>query len=58
MTRYERIMAVIYAALYVAGLTIVFMDLYVWRAEEPGPSGAQIQAAEQAQKYYPKGGHQ
>lgn len=58
MSRFQITMSGIYAALYIAGLVVVCMDLYVWRAEEPGPSGAQIQAAEQAKKYYAKGGSQ
>jgi hypothetical protein len=52
MTRFQKIMSGIYAALYLAGLTVVWMDVYVWRAEEPKPSGAQIQAAQQAKAFY------
>lgn len=58
MTRYEKFIAVAYAVLYALGIWVVCMDLYVWRAKEPGPSGAQIQAAEQAKKYFAKGGNQ
>ena len=37
MTR-RKIVTAIYAALYLAGLAIVWMDVYVWRAEEPKPA--------------------
>lgn len=58
MTRYEKFIACAYAALYAFGIWVVCMDLYVWRADEPRLSGAQIQAAEQAKKYFAKGGDQ
>lgn len=37
MTR-RKIVTGIYAALYLAGLAIVCMDVYVWRADEPKPA--------------------
>lgn len=52
MTRFQKIMAGIYAALYIAGLAIAYLDVYVWRAEEPQPSGAKLQAAAQAKAFY------
>lgn len=47
MTRYERIMTGVYATMYLIGLLVVCMDVFYWRAEEPKPSGAQIQAKAQ-----------
>lgn len=37
MTR-RKIVTGIYAALYLSGLAIVWMDVYVWRADEPKPA--------------------
>lgn len=51
MTRFQKIMAGVYVVLYITGAFIVFMDVFEWRAEPPKPSGAQVQAAEQAKAY-------
>ena len=44
MTR-RKIVTGVYAALYLAGLAIVCMDVYVWRAEEPSAQPHAIQSA-------------
>lgn len=51
MTRFQKIMAGVYVVLYITGAFIVFMDVFKWRAEPPKPSGAQVQAAEQAKAF-------
>lgn len=51
MTRFQKIMTGVYVVLYIAGAFIVFMDVFEWRAEPPKPSGAQVQAAEQAKAF-------
>jgi DNA phosphorothioation-dependent restriction protein DptG len=45
MTRRQKAIAGLYASLYVAGLLIVCMDVYVWRAEEPSARPHAIQSA-------------
>jgi threonine/homoserine/homoserine lactone efflux protein len=52
MTRLQKALTYLYVLLYAAGLYVLYMDVYVWRAEEPKPSGAQIQAAQQAKAYF------
>jgi hypothetical protein len=52
MSRAQKALTCLYAVLYVAGLAIVCMDVFVWRAEEPRLSGAQVQAAEQAKAFF------
>lgn len=51
MTRFQKIMAGVYVVLYITGAFIVFMDVFKWRAEPAKPSGAQVQAAEQAKAF-------
>lgn len=38
MSRAQKALTCLYAVLYVAGLAIVWMDVYVWRADEPKPA--------------------
>jgi hypothetical protein len=52
MSRVQKALTCVYAALYVVGLAVVCMDVYVWRAKDPEPSGAQVQAAEQARAFF------
>ena len=51
MTRFQKIMTGVYVALYITGAFVVFMDVFEWRAKAPEPSGAQVQAAEQAKAF-------
>lgn len=51
MTRFQKIMTGVYVVLYIAGAFVVFMDVFEWRSEPPKPTGAQIQAAEQAKAF-------
>lgn len=44
MTRFQKIMTGVYAALYAFGILVVYMDVFEWRGEERKPSGAQLQA--------------
>lgn len=48
MTR--KILTAVYAVLWVFMAWALYNDLFVWRKDDP--SGAQIQAAKQAQKFY------
>jgi hypothetical protein len=41
MTTTQKLLTAFYAALYAAGIWIVYMDVSVWRKD--APSGAQIQ---------------
>lgn len=42
MTRNKKLLTAIYTVLYAAGLWIVYMDVTIWRKDDP--SGAQVQA--------------
>ncbi len=46
----KTILTTVYAVLWVFMAWALYSDLFVWRKD--GPSGAQIQAAKQAQKFY------
>lgn len=50
MTKQQKILTPIYAALWVFLAWALYSDLFVWRKEEP-KSGAQVQAAKLAQPY-------
>ncbi len=46
----KKILTAFYAALWVFMAWALYSDLFVWRKDDP--TGAQIQAAKQAQKFY------
>lgn len=52
MNRAQKALTCVYATLYAAGLLVVYLDVFEWRVEPPPPSGAQIQAAEQAKAFF------
>lgn len=51
MNRAQKALTCLYAVLYAFGLLVVYLDVFEWRVEPP-PSGAQIQAAEQAKAFF------
>jgi CHASE2 domain-containing sensor protein len=48
----KKILTAFYAGLWVFMAWALYSDMYIWRPDEPKRSGAQIEAAEQAKKYY------
>lgn len=50
MTKQQLILTPIYAALWVFMAWALYSDLFVWRKDPPA-SGAQIQAAQQAERF-------
>lgn len=50
MTRYEKILAGIYAGVFAAGILVLALDLFVWRADPPQPEACVTQPATPAKK--------